>query len=362
MIRVLSMPGRNHGNPYFPMFCDSLENVDVRVINIRDREAKLLRFDVLHLHFPTHFLTQTKTLRAMLWSFVLLSFFTVAKLLGKRIVYSVHDPVPINLHREWLVWPYLAAVHWLCDGYVFLNETSQTAFYTRFPKQRTKRFTTIPLWPYQVQMLSPDLRSSRRLDLVGHTDALVVGLLGNIKRYKGLELLLNLPSRLSTGRRITTVIAGRIENTYTQDATAIIDSLNADSVIRIDKALSDRDLNELIQCVDVVLLPYLTGWNSSAAMLVLSNRGRILASKRAMFIELQEAVGKPWIHCCDFESKDVNFSLLETLAEVDDLSISQADIDRLTLFLDNCNIGSAALKVRAFYEELLPIRREIAAV
>ena len=66
-LRILSLPGRDcKGNPYIELFCDLLEKEGMSIVNIHSPQAKSFKFDVLHLHWPQHYVTERSLCRALL--------------------------------------------------------------------------------------------------------------------------------------------------------------------------------------------------------------------------------------------------------------------------------------------------------
>jgi len=365
---ILSMPGKGHANRYFTLFCESLEEAGMRVLNIRDRDARRFKFDVLHIHFPTHFLTETKALPAIVWSLVLSAFFVVTKFLGKPIVYTVHNVIPFHSKRAWLLRPYLALVHRLCDALVFLNASSQAEFYERFPAQRSKRFVRIAHGPYPATELPPDVRREKRRAVAGDEESFIVGFLGAIKSYKNIGAIALLPRSLADGRPVKLLVTGRIEAAYKSEAEAILAAVPAEMLVRIDRFVSDEELDELIQICDVCFLPYAKGWNSGAAILALGNRGRIVASNLPVFEELAETLGAPWVYCFDARADHYDRNparIAQSLPAV--LEAAAADpVDdaaraRLSHFLDENSFAAGTRRLEALYSEACRTR-ELRAV
>jgi glycosyltransferase involved in cell wall biosynthesis len=347
------LPGRNHENRYFRLLSDSLGDEGLKVLNIRDPEAWVFKFDIFHIHFPTHFVTQSNSFGAVFWAFSFIAIFLTVKALGKRIVYTIHDVVPINIRRGWLLWPYLRLVHELCDGYVFLNKSSQLDFYARFSGQRSKPSILVPHGPYPADVSGPQARLQKRRDLIGESDALLVGFVGNIKPYKNLGALTSLPSRLSDGRRVCVVVAGQVERGYEKEALETLRAIPPAHLLRIDKGLSDKELDDLIQAVDVVMLPYSIAWSSGAAMLVLSNRGRMVGSDLAVFTELESSPGHPWAYTFCPRPGETSASLAAVIEKIALNAATRADEEVLARFLTDRSWSRAAEDIKIFYESLL---------
>jgi glycosyltransferase involved in cell wall biosynthesis len=349
-MRILSVPGRGHENPYFQLFCDGLENSGVALSNVRDRAALLFAFDVLHVHFPTHFITESKALPAVFWAFAELAFFVLCKLGRKPIVYTVHDVLPFYPKNVWLLKPFLAIFYRLCDGYVFLSSSSREKFFDFFPKQRVKPSLLIPHSPYPCRIRSKDekLRTRNRLR-IDESD-FVVGCLGSIKPYKNLKVLTELPRYLENGRRIKILVAGRVEPTYQAGVARVLSELPQESVVRIDRRVPDTELDELVQTCDVVLLPYTKGWNSGAAILILSNRTRMLASDLPIFRELEDVLPY-W--CKTFSTAKENAvssipDILNSLIRTDSDSNQEQVLDR---HLANTSFARSTESLISFYTQ-----------
>jgi hypothetical protein len=120
-------------------------------------------------------------------------------------------------------------------------------------------------------------------------------------------------------------------------------------LVRIDTPLSDEELDELIQTCDVVILPYDRGSNSGAAMLVLSNHGRLLASDLPIFREIEQALQQPWV--CTFCNEPMarSKSLFESITRLAECQPTLADEGRLKKFLEAVSFSVGAGKLKTFY-------------
>jgi glycosyltransferase involved in cell wall biosynthesis len=346
------MPFRSHPNRYFQLFADALERGGIEVLGLRSRKAILLRFDILHVHFPAFFCHRRSVLASLFWTAIFIATLFFLRLSGKRIVYSVHniDPHPSPYHREWIVRPYITAFHNLCDSFVFLSRTSQDEFHSRFPDQRHKLCSFIAHPPYPTVLMDPARRRKAREALYPSDDCILVGILGAIKPYKGLRTISELPEILSNGKQVRVVVAGEVEAAFQTMAQRILNEFPTERLIRIDRPLSDTELDELIQCLDVVLLPYSAISNSGFALLALSNRARILASDLALFRELQESVGLPWVYCYDLEPAHLARSLADALDRFSLETVSHEDQQRLSCYLDSVSFCSTGHEFRDLYD------------
>ncbi len=354
-LRILSLPGTEFGgNPYSKYFCDSLARVGLSVVNIHTLQAKCFKFDVLHLHWPEFYVTERPIYVAMLLAPAVMLYMIMTKLLRKKIVWTLHDVMPIKVRHTRLLGLYLLCVRALVDAYVFMSPSSEAEFAKIYPRTRRKTAWHVPHGPYPVPEISPQRRAELREQLSGGADCLLVGFLGDIKPYKNPEALAYLPRQDSTGRNIKIVAAGAVDLSF--DTTEIEISLRRiplDQLIRIDERLSDQRLVEMIGAVDVVLLPYLRGSNSGFAMLVLSCSQRLLCSALPMFDDLTKSPGPPWVYVFDHQAQDLSAALTAALSR---FYRDPVDIDaksRLRDFLDDCSFDRGARKLRQLYEQLV---------
>jgi beta-1,4-mannosyltransferase len=354
-IRVLSIPGRTSGNRYFQLLMSELEREGITFAPSRLLNLVFLRFDILHLNFPTYYITQYDPVRAMLFSAIFAAVFVLGRISKRAMVYTVHDVTPLEFRNEWLLWPYLRLVHRLTDGYVFLNASSQRAFVDRYPTAAAKPWVLAPHGPYPVRLRSAAERTSARDRLGAQKNGFLVGFLGDIKEYKGLEAVRRLPRSLAEGRSVQVVVAGEIYIGYLDAANQILTQMLPGQLIRIDDHVPDEDLDMLMQAVDVVFLPYKRGSNSGAAVLALSNHARIIGSDLPMFKELALQVGDKWISTfrSDTEPGSPSGNLTETMERVASSTVTPEDCAFLQRFLDSVAFTFAARKIRELYERML---------
>jgi beta-1,4-mannosyltransferase len=358
-LRILSLPAKDFGgNPYSKYFCESLERAKLTVVNIHTFQAVNFQFDVLHIHWPEFYVTERPFYIAVILAPAILAYMVVTKLLQKKIVWTIHDVLPVKARHTRLLQFYLLCVRVLVDAYVFMSTSSEAEFIKLFPRARKRTAWHVPHGPYPVSAISSQRRSELREQLTGGANCLLVGFLGDIKPYKNPEALAYLPHHDATGRQIKIVVAGAVDSTFnTGDIEGSLSRIAPKQLIRIRERLSDRRLADIIRAVDIVFLPYLRGWNSGLSMFVLSCGQRLLCSALPMFRDLANRPGPPWVYVFDHQSKDLSAELEVALSRsMNDIVDTDAK-SRLQAFLDDCSFDRGAQQLRQLYERLTLQRR-----
>lgn len=330
---------------------DALEARGIQIVPADARRLMLLQFDVLHLNFPTHYVTQSGPVRALASSVLFASVLLLARLRRRHIVYTVHDVVPLSPRNEWLLWRFYTFVLRCVDGYVFLSTSSRANFLEHFPDQAGKPWRLTPHGPYPAARLPAAERSTRH-DAIAGRDALVIGFLGTIKPYKNIAALTRLPRRLADGRHVHLLIAGPSEPGQDAEIKAVVAELQKPNMTRLPATLSDKDLDVLVQSVDAVFLPYQRGSNSGAALLVLSNRSRLIGSSLPVFRQLAGELGAPWVFISEDTVEGWRSALEQVAAHVPDTK----DLERLDNYLSENSFAAGADAVRSLYKDLIAQR------
>ena len=354
-LRILCLQGRNFGgNPYVRLFCESLERAGVHVVDTHTSQARYFKFDVLHLHWPDLYVTLRQLHEAMVIAPTILVYMLVAKLLRKKIVWTIHDVIPSRVRHPRLLNLYLFFVSGLVDAYIFMSPSSETEFKKFFPRARKRPTWHVPHGPYPVPATSPQHRAEMRERLSGGANCLLVGFFGDIRPYKNTEVLAYLPHQDSIGREIKIVVAGTADPAFDPMETEVpFNRIPLRHLVRIRERLTDHCLVDMIRAVDVVLLPYSWGSNSGFSMLVLSCGQRLLCSALPMFRDLTNRLGSPWIYIFDHRAKDLSAELRAALTR---FQLDVVDMDaksRLGAFLDDCSFDRGAQQLRVLYERLI---------
>lgn len=350
-LRILIIPGRQAPNPYFSLLCNGLEQNGVQMVDPRSRDALLGNFDILHLNFPNHYIAEFGLLSAAFYAICILSILSLFRLFGKRIVYMVHDVEPLNKRNPRVLSVYTKLVNKLTSGFIFLSRSSEQEFLRLYPYARQEKRLRIAHGPYPVRLLSHAEKQTIRQKLVGETDSLIVGYIGAIKGYKNPGALSSIPKRLPDGREVHLLIAGAVEAPVASMMAQLLQS-DLPTHTKMLRHLSGSEMDDLIQSVDIVFLPYITGFNSGLAILCLSNRARMIASDLPMFRELEQTLGHPWVYTWA-PARSSSGRDLETLLESASKTLPTAsDEGRLSDFLSESSFHVGSRAIVNFYRDL----------
>ena len=352
-LRVLSIPGRRHAqNSYFPLLWHALEGAGLEMIDARTSAALTLKFDILHLHFPEHVVTERSLQSALVAGPLFLAYVVAIKIAGKKLVWTIHEIAPKR--RYWLAQPFLLCMRMLTNAYVFMNRTSEAEFFKRFPDERRKIICRVPHSAYPVTKLTAADRNIARFSLTQGAECLLVGLLGEIRPYKNPIALQYFPPSDSQGRQLRLVVAGTLHaSSDVNDIEATFCKIESHRLVRIREHLSDEKLSELIQSVDLVFMPYLQGWNSGFAMFALACGARLLCSGLPMFLEIAEALGPPWVYIFDHNAVDLSQELTMAVARVSRDRPEATDYVRLERFIAAHSFEQAASQYATLYRNVI---------
>ena len=312
----------------------------------------MLKFDILHLHFPEHLVTERSLQSALVAGPLFLAYVVAIRMAGKKLVWTIHELAPKR--RNWLAQPFLWCIRMLANAYVFMNRTSEAEFFKRFPGESRKINCRVPHSAYPVTKISAADRNIARFSLTQGAECLLVGLLGEIRPYKNPIALQYLPPSDLQGRPLQLVVAGTIHaSSDVKGIEAAFRKIDPHRILRICDRLSDEKLSELIQSIDLVFMPYLQGWNSGFAMFALACGARLLCSGLPMFHEIAETLGPPWIYVFDQNAADLSHELATAVARFSQDKPEAADYARLDKFLAAHSFEQAASLYANFYRNLI---------
>lgn len=256
--RLFFFPDYTHGNPYQKLLYAGLESRGVRIKGINelavllDGQKKYSPQDVLHIHW---FNILYKGVEPARYQEVLETFLEQVDQLkagGMRIFWTVHNRYSHDLDDVSIE---LGFQQRLCEraDMVLIHHPCLLAELTEWlPNNAPIRFLEhgnyIGAYPNEIT------RNQARKALDLHTDDLVIGVIGQVRSYKGLsELLPILRQVMSDNSRCKLVVAGKISCEETRKALAL---LPTPQVLVRDSFIDDSEFQNYLNAADFVLLSY----------------------------------------------------------------------------------------------------------
>ncbi len=253
--------------------------------------GRVRRGDWLQLQWPENVLSPPGAGRAAVWALKLLAMTALLRARGARVLLTLHNT---RSHEQ--RHPRLERAFWdLLDRLVtdvhLMSEAARAEVDRAHPRLRRTPVHVVPHGHYRdVLPPLPDAAAARRACGLPAAPRVVL-LFGAVRPYKGFLEYLAALDGLPAGWHV--VVAGRCADPALQQA------LEARADERVTLRLhrhEDDELAVLLAACDVVALPYRAILNSGSALLALSCGRAVQAPDTPTFRELQDQVGRDWVH------------------------------------------------------------------
>lgn len=292
-LTVLAFPGlnqRKYGS-YSWLLYQGMASRKIRIVDFNKRLWLSLLFervDIFHVHWPESIYQRLSSPAAAASAVIFIAFSLLLKLRGTKIVWTVH-----NLHahdsRSAIVDQYFYRI-WtrIIDGLIFLSQSSISIAETLYPQLITKKRIVTPHGHFRdIVYLMPKPGISDQFTLFN------LVYVGRIRKYKGLEILLQEFSRVDL-KEVRLRVTGLCEDKSLE--MELIDFACRDSRIELNfKYIEEKSFPILLEEADLVVVPYSNILNSGSALLALSCNRPCLMPKMGSLTELQTLVGTDWL-------------------------------------------------------------------
>ena len=311
-MNIVSLPGRNSGNPYIDLFYDALAPHGIELVGQLQFEKQwfvdhLSEFDAIHLHWPEN-----------LWRFYTNP--TLKKLqqsdirgtwrLSKFIENSFRNHFA-NESLQWLedVLIYLKKenkkIIWTWHNYephedsniqdikgqkILVQYANLIIFHSEYAETKCRENYNIqgktiimPHGNYDGVYPEPRDRDKVIAELGLIPDIPIVGMLGNIREYKGVDIAIDACAIL--GERVQFLCAGKPHSTYDWGAIAEKASMLKHCAL-VPRFINDQEFADYTHVSDIVLLPYRNVTGSGALLSALTLGKGVVASDLPFFREV----------------------------------------------------------------------------
>ncbi len=303
-LTVFGSPARRNraANPYNYLLSEALAAKGCDVSELTRRNGVLGAADVIHIHWPQGY-AKGPALKALQKSFELVLRLAIQRLRGAAVIWTAHNVHAHDQNRPRLERLLMGAVTRLVSGVIYLGDSSRAPVEAAYPALRSKPWTVIPHGLYG-DLYSSDQTPAQAREAFGLTpDERVIGFIGDIRAYKGLDLLIEAFAQLPPSAA-TLFVAGALPTDDDEHASAVRDGLarlsrTGHRVVAVDQRLGNKEMVEAIRASDVAAFPYRRVANSGLAMLVLEHGGRLLTSDCPLFHELRAEAGADLVLVAD---------------------------------------------------------------
>ena len=220
---------------------------------------------------------------------------------GKKIVWIVHNDRPHDLSaaelRLWSFYSNLLAR--IVDGYMTLSPATRHVVASAFPVLYSKPSATFRHPAYPPPRVASDQIAEYRSRLGIPTDAVLVGALGRIGRYKGIPDLIH-AAREVDDPKLRILIQGRPKNDLAK--AEIVNLARADNrvIVRFELVSDDEYSLALASC-DRLVAPYSRYLHSGTLVHYMSAGKSVLTPLTPFSADLRCCVGEDWLTLYDQE-------------------------------------------------------------
>jgi beta-1,4-mannosyltransferase len=313
------------GNPYNWLLSRSVERWGWSVEEFTPAALLTTRPALWHIHWPDRFLNRRRFASALVRSTGVLVLVWLARRLGIRVVWSIHNLQSHDGFHPRLERRFWSAFTRQVDAIVGLTEEGVRAARARFPTLTTVPGTVVPHGHYRGEYPREVGRDEARRELELPADARILLFFGRIREYKNVPRLIRTFREL-TGDDLLLLVAGE------PDSPALADTIRreASDDARVRLALhhvADETVQHWFAAADLVVLPYAEILNSGTALLALSFDRPVLVPGKGAMEELRAAVTERWVRTYpgDFTASELDRALAwATAAEREDTAPLEA--------------------------------------
>ena len=326
-MRVLAWPAYSNRelNPYNYLLYSALTELGATVADARElRLAALVqRYDVLHLHWPEHYL-ELPPPRFLTRAGAFITTLSALKARGAKVVWTVHNLAPHDPKNTYAQKPFYRLLTGLVDGTIHLSQEALKEART-VPHLRAlnhKAHVVIPHGHYRGYYPDNITSEEARRKLKIGRDHQVLLHLGLLRPYKGIERLITAFTKLEDPNMRLVIAGSPADSGFLRTLKSLA---SADPRIEIHpRFIPNEELQVYFRAADIAVLPYRKVLNSGSALLALSFNVPVLAPALGSIREVAEQVGEGWVNL--FQGELSSADILKALAAARRLKGSKPDL------------------------------------
>jgi len=340
-MKVLAFPAYKNekSNPYNALLYSSVEDKDVDVIEFSLKKLFLLRYNVIHIHWPELYLNSNYYIKALVCSILLLFGLFIARLCNKKVVWTVHNLVPHHIKFKKTNSIFWSIFLKLIDGVVSLSKSNEKILFSTYPELKGVKSAVVYHGLYDDCYPSGMLKKDALEKLGLKESSRVVLFLGQVKRYKNVEALISVFNSKCNLTDNYLIIAGKFESqAYFDEVRSLVKS---DNVLIFDGFVDAQDMQMYFSAADISVLPYNNIFNSGSALLSVTFDTPVLIPYSENFEEYSDIInGMVFTY-----SGEVSYELIVDILEGRDSSEG--------LNYDALSWSSIAKSQKCFYREVV---------
>lgn len=295
-IRVRILPDWRGDNPYQQLLADSIAATGAKVEFVshyrrilpvfRDWLGRRGEFDIYHLHWLGNYIRFEDLPRKVIYTLKFLLDLSMVKLMGIRVVWTIHNLVPHEAkYPRFEKWT-CRRVAGLADGLIVHSFSARDAVAENY-SVAPERLTVIPHGHYMTAYgkAIPQQQARQELQI---SASKVILFLGFLRPYKGVEALIQgwkLATKEAASADALLLIAGKaIDDSFAAHLENLRDEMES---IKLQIGFLDRaKIPVYFSAADAVVLPFQKILTSGSLLLALGYTKPIIAPSLSLVTEI----------------------------------------------------------------------------
>ncbi|MEM8696130.1 MAG: hypothetical protein AAGE05_08945 [Pseudomonadota bacterium] len=295
---IHAYPARSNiaANPYNHLLSDGLEALGWQVREPAVGQAFAEPADIVHIHWPQAALNQPAAI-AIRRAARLFATLSAQRRRGAKIVWTAHNIDSHDSRRPRLERLFMQQIAGLLDGLIVLSDASRDRAIKVYPQLARLPWKTVPHAIYGDAYPKARTRDAARTHFGVTGERPVVGIVGDLKPYKGLDIVLRALEDMRP-RTVTALVAGRFPDADCRDAAMrqIDGARTAGHDVALHEGrLDNQEMVDALATCDALLLPYRNAMNSGLAILAIERETPVLMAANPALRELEREVGSPLV-------------------------------------------------------------------
>jgi glycosyltransferase involved in cell wall biosynthesis len=255
--------------------------------------------DILHIHWPEQvFWAGGGRLKVLSRLFKTLWTLRMLKKAGVKIVWMVHNIAPHDLSKKqlplWLL--FRQFLYRMTDGFMTLSPATIDAVRGELAglKSKPAEYSWHPSFARSVESRP---RPQIRAQLGFSNSNRVLGILGLLRPYKGIETLIEVFQTLPDPDTRLLIVGMPIDAAYGDSLSRSVKSDRR--IVLLPEHMSDTVFAEYLSASDLIVLPFQKILHSGSIIHALSEHRPVLTLKTPFSTSLRDVVGEDWITTYD---------------------------------------------------------------